>query len=614
MGKKPARLTRFEPTTKEGKKAAIYIRVSSNEFRLTRKEAAELKKKQKEEGKSPYPQNDPIQDKVRESVATQRQDAIEFCQKHVPPWPFEIYDKDNGLSGTLGIAARPDLSRLMKDITDGKIHTLIIRDIKRLTRDARLLKEIIGDYLIPYGVCLTGLIDGTNISSANSRFALSILGEVAELELSYMRETSMRGKEESALKGDLAHGTSTYGYESSGKGKVRVIPEEAKIVKKIFYDYGVRKLSCQHIGDLLTLQRVPTRKESGIWSGARIYAILHNPRYIGKIHYLEHKMLDSTVFPPIIKQSLWDKAHSELLRRGNVGPRTQNSPHLLTGLLKCSFCVERHNKDSSVKPNMFSKNGGEVRYYACQSRHRKGIKACSGITVNAKKIESFIEKFVGALAAKEFYNFITEMPDEREKVSERINILRRLIQISQKKLDSLPKKIAKNIISIKMAGETEKELNSEISLRDKELKLAELDLEEVSRAEQLDAVDKLKKWRTFTIQEKRAALRKVILEMVMHPDKLTISFRARPDQPIIIPFTCYKKNRKKPDFPDVPKSSLFVSQEGERLMFRYGEEFVTIDGKKFRMYIDPIPTSIKVPSDKKVWQDMLKHPELLDDN
>lgn len=611
MGKKPARITRFEPTDKKGKKAAIYIRVSSNEFRLTRKEVAELKREQKAAGLSANSQSDPIQDKVRESVATQIEDAIQYCQQQNPPWPYEIY-KDNELSGTLDIEERPDLSRLVKDIVDGKIHTLIVRDIKRLTRNSRVLKRIIGDFLIPYGVGLKGLIDGTEISSANSRFALFILGEIAELEVAYMRETSMRNKEQAAINGDLAHGTSTYGYESSGKGKVRVIPEEAKIVKKIFHDYGVRKLSCQDIGDLLTIQKAPTRKGSGIWSGARIYAIIHNPRYIGKMNYLDRKLLRSDVFPPIISQSLWDKAQIELQRRQIVGPRTQNSPHLLTGLLKCSFCIERQKKDSSVKPNMFSKIGGDVRYYACQSRHRRGKRTCLGITVNAGKIETFIEKFVGALAAEEFYNFISDQPAERDRVSERINTLRTLIQEKQKILDQLPSRIARQIISIDMGGRIEKELKGEINIRNKELELAELDLEKVAKAEQLAALDKLRKWKTFTIHEKRAALKKVILEMVLYPDKLSITLRARPDQTILIPYTSYKKNRKKPDFPDVT-DGLAIQEKNQRLVIRVGAEFATMDARRIRMHIDPVELPNRI-SDEEVWQNMLKHPELLDDD
>ena len=122
MVKKPARITRFEPTTKEGKKAAIYIRVSSNEFRPTRKENQTLKRQQRAANQPVTPPNDPVENKVRESITTQKQDAIQYCQQQRPPWPYEIYE-DNEFSGTLDIEDRPDLSRLIKDIIDGKIHT-----------------------------------------------------------------------------------------------------------------------------------------------------------------------------------------------------------------------------------------------------------------------------------------------------------------------------------------------------------------------------------------------------------------------------------------------------------------------------------------------------------
>lgn len=638
MGKKPAQLVKFEPTPKEGKKAAIYIRVSSNEFRLTRKEAKELRASTKATSNPLLPQNEALEDKVRESVATQREDAITYCKQQTPPWAYEIYE-DNELSGTLGSDERPKLARLLKDVDAGIIHTVLVRDIKRLARSGRILKDIVATHLLPNGVELHGLTDGTRISTPNARFFTSILAEVAELEVNYTREHSMRNREQAALDGTLAHCPCTYGYQSTGKRSVGIVPKEAKWVRVIFHEYAINKRSCQDIADKLTAQKAPTRWGSGFWSSARVYAILHNPRYIGRINYRGHTMLENHVFKPIIEMKVWDKAQAELKRRSIIGPRTQNSPHLLTGLLKCPYCIERQKKDPNVKPNMFSMIAGKtLRYYDCQTRHRKGARSCKGVRVNAEVIETFIERFIGWLSARDFFEFISDQPDEKNLVAQRIEVLKSSINKQQQRLSLLAKKLAKGILTAETVGEAETILRKDIKSNTAELERAEIDLLEVSKAEQLDAVDKLKQWKSLTIQQKRTALKKVIAEMVMYPDRLLITFIARPNSPITVPYKRFDPKRKKPRFPNVLDGSLEVSQdeqlrilvgqefstpEGKSLktridpvptMFPAGQEFVTIDGKPFKSHIEPVPITKKVPSDKKVWQDMNNHPDKLDDD
>ena len=171
MGKKQARVVKFEQTPSAGKKAAIYVRVSSNEFIVSRHDEKKLKEIQPS-----------IEDKVRQSVTTQRADAIQYCQKQVPPWTHQLYE-DNDLSGTLGADERPGLAKLLRDVEQGKIHTILVRDVKRLARNNRILKEIIADYLLPKGVELHGLTDAIKISTPNARFYTSVMAEVAELEV-----------------------------------------------------------------------------------------------------------------------------------------------------------------------------------------------------------------------------------------------------------------------------------------------------------------------------------------------------------------------------------------------------------------------------------------------
>lgn len=600
MSKKPLNLSGFTQTSIEGKKAGIYVRVSSNEFLVSRREERRKKAALKLSGVEFVPDPESVESKVRQSVATQKEDAIRFCKQHNPPWEYAIYE-DNEKSGTLGAEDRPNLQKLLNDVRAGKIHTIIVRAVNRFSRNNRHLKNIIYNDLMPNGVDLRGLNDGISISTPAGRFFTSILGEIAELEVSTTRENSMRNREQSARDGDLALNPYTYGYKSIGRRKVEIVPEKAEVVRKIFHEYAINKLSCRHIADILTEEKAPKDGENP-WEASRIHKILHNPRYISKLNYGEYKMLPSKVFPRIIDQNLWDTADAELKRRGVIGPRTQHSIHLLTGLLRCPFCVERQKKDPKTRTNMFCMTGSnKLKYYVCQARHIRGKKTCKGVQINAEQIETFIEKFIAALAAEEFFKFISDQFDEKNRVTKRIAILRNQIARLQHKLDRIPEQVVSKNMSLELAGQIETKSKIELHDLNQELKQNEEELQAVSKAEQLDALDKLKQWKSLTIQQRRDTLRKVVLEMQMYPDKLLITLFARPDKPIVVPYTSWKKDRRKRYFPDVT-DDFTVIQKNNKLIIRIGAEFLTMDGQPFRMHVDKIPHHDKTKEDQAEWK------------
>ena len=593
MGKKQASTYEFTQTETSGKKAAIYVRVSSQEFLLSRKDEKKIQEEARAKNISIAKADvaaikKEIERQVRQSVATQKEDGIRFCKEK--GWEYEIYDKDCDISGTLGSKDRPDLERLEKDIDSGKIHTVVVRDVKRIARNSSVLKNFIHDHLKPHGVNLIGRDDRIDISTPQGNFFTSILAEIAELEVASLKQSTMRNREQAALDGNLAHCSFTYGFESTGRRKIAVVPREADVVKKIFYDYAVLKLTTEQIARSLTAMGAPLKDgRAGVWEPSRLHQILRNPRYIGKINYREHKKLDSP-FPPLIDMDVWEKAQQELKDRGRIGPRAHNSSHLLTSLLKCPYCLERRRTDPSIKPNMFSmvtrSQTSTVHYYDCQARHKHGAKACKGIRINAEKIESFIEAFVGALAADEFLKYVNEIPDSVKKASEAFNRIRIDLERQKRRCDELPTLLANPDISVNTAMKTAARAERELKRLRTELQEAEAELTSVSKAEQLDAIDRLKKWKSLTIRDKRKALKEVILEMVMHPDRLDITLRARPDSPIEIPYRRYRADRERPAFPDVT-DGLTIKEVNGKLVIRIGAVFTDIHGREIHMDVDP---------------------------
>src|SRR5450756_2619759 len=110
---------RFKQIPYEGKKAALYVRVSKDEFIL----------------------NESGEREERTSVTTQRDDAVEYAKGK--KWAYEVYDQDSDISGFEDIAKRPGISKLLQDVRDGKIHTVVVREVKRLSRNQSQLSHII---------------------------------------------------------------------------------------------------------------------------------------------------------------------------------------------------------------------------------------------------------------------------------------------------------------------------------------------------------------------------------------------------------------------------------------------------------------------------------------
>jgi DNA invertase Pin-like site-specific DNA recombinase len=203
---------RFVQTPFEGKKAALYIRVSQDEYSLN------------EDGKK----------EERPSVATQRADAIAYAKSK--GWAYEVYDKDSDLSGFDDFTQRPDLNRLIQDIQAGRIHTVICREVKRLVRSEYLLSYLVNEILVPHGVNLVALTESVDIKTPDGRMMLGFRGHIGQNELFYTAEKSTRSKDQRAKEGRLRT-TPAYGYgimETDGVRKGYIKEPEAAIIRDLF--------------------------------------------------------------------------------------------------------------------------------------------------------------------------------------------------------------------------------------------------------------------------------------------------------------------------------------------------------------------------------------------
>ena len=108
----------------------------------------------------------------------------------------DLIFKDEGVSGA--VASRPALDQVLAELGDGD--TLIVWRLDRLGRSLKHLIEL-NDDLTLRGVFFESLNEKIDTATAMGRFVFHILGAVAELERSIIRERTLAGMAEAAKEG-----------------------------------------------------------------------------------------------------------------------------------------------------------------------------------------------------------------------------------------------------------------------------------------------------------------------------------------------------------------------------------------------------------------------------
>jgi len=246
------------------------------------------------------------------------------------------YD-DGGFSGAT--LDRPALQRLLADIAAGRVDTVVVYKIDRLTRSLADFAKIV-EILDTTGASFVSVTQQFNTTTSMGRLTLNVLLSFAQFEREVIGERIRDKIAASKRKGMWMGGVPLFGYRAQDR-KLVIIDSEAELVRSIFRRYtelgSVRLLKQE-----LEVRGVTTRAWTSA-SGRRVggkpfsrgalYLILQNRIYLGDIvhkgqsHRGEH--------PPIIDQPLWEAVQAQLASntsQHNPGSRTRQ-PSLLAGML-----------------------------------------------------------------------------------------------------------------------------------------------------------------------------------------------------------------------------------------------------------------------------------------
>lgn len=207
---------------------------------------------------------------------------------HEKEWEYV----DDGYTGA--DLNRPAYKRMIEDVRKGKFDIIAVWKIDRLSRSlSHLLSSF--EMLQEHKVGFFSLKENIDFSGPIGKLTFQIFGALAEFERETIKMRTREGKNASARRGNFVISSPPFWYQkiqTTGKitKSLRIIPEEAEWVKKIF-DMAIGWMTLNGIARHLNENKVwkgmwgLKRYKFTQWYGDTIRAILEDTTYIWSAIY-----------------------------------------------------------------------------------------------------------------------------------------------------------------------------------------------------------------------------------------------------------------------------------------------------------------------------------------
>ena len=389
-----------------------------------------------------------------ESIAAQKRAIGHYCVLG----GYEIVEWycDEAISGTTD--KRPEFQRLIADIQNNKVKTLIVHKLDRFSRNKKDTFEYL-DLCEDCGVKVISVTEPIGNSPAD-RMLLTVISGINEYYVQNLSNEVMKGLRENAYKCLWTGGPAPLGYDVVDK-KLVINEKEAEAIRLIYemyaegYGYG-------KIIDRLNLLGYRTKKGNKFAKNS-LCDLIANERYKGVYVFNKrssktkrdkkrnnHKFKpDEEIIripggcPAIVSEELWNKANNIRKTTGKLKSNAKRQ-YLLTSLLVCAECgAKMHgNLRKSTK-------GHEYMTYRCNNRINQHT--CGKKEIRTEIVDDFVLDEV-------FKNFFTDKTIS--KLTDSINKYRNKILMSNERFKSVQAELKADLKTRDILIDALKETNS----------------------------------------------------------------------------------------------------------------------------------------------------------
>ena len=367
---------------------------------------------------------------VGDSMSIQSQKAIlEKYAREIGKIAYSFY-VDDGYSGTN--FQRPSFQRMIADIEDGKIDTVITKDLSRLGRNYLESGAYIEVFFPQHHVRYIAVNDGVDSEQSGG---LDITPFKNILNEFYSRDISKKvksGKHIRALEGKFMGTTAPFGYRKDPQDKNHLIVDETTApTVRLLFSLALEGYGTNRIGKVLYERKIPkpsyykqeffSQHDTGSddywydWKQEVITRIIRNPVYKGGMYvhgtskptfkckgrgYIrraDREILED-VHEAIVAKEVWQTANDIIDRHTKVKPCTSGYENIFRGLLKCPDCGQTlliHTDNRNPDRDLLDKT-----YYQCSTYRKKGANFCTAHRISAGDIENAIKADIDRHAVK----------------------------------------------------------------------------------------------------------------------------------------------------------------------------------------------------------------------
>lgn len=379
-------------------------------------------------------------------------------------WKLAGIYADDGKSAT-NIKKRDDFKAMIEDCMAGKIDLVLTKSISRFARNTvdclqaiRKLKE--------KNIGIIFEKEGINTLEGSGEILITILSSQAQEESRNLSENTRWGIARKYENGVVIVNHKKFlGYTKDEDGELVIVPEQAKLVRRIYRLY-MEGLSTKQIADTFMAEGIKTVTGNDRWHDTVIAKILQNEKYMGDVlqqktyttDFLTKKRVKNNGIVPqyyiednheaIIPKELFYQVQEERARRASLHKPSvtrrakkekskYSSKYVLSDILVCGECSHPYRRQT------WSRNGNLTPVWRCESRLLKGTKTCKGsATLKEKSLQeaimtavndvvenqrevvgAFRENFIRVIGDYTTQNVKTEFDEEIDKLQKKLLVL-----------------------------------------------------------------------------------------------------------------------------------------------------------------------------------------------
>ena len=459
------------------------------------------------------------------SYTTQKKVYTEMIAAR-PNWELAGIYADEGISGTRA-DKRPQFQKMIKDCFAGKIDYIVTKSVSRFARNTvdclehvRILKN--------RGIGIFFEEQNIDTLSIDSELYLVIYAGFAQSESESMSKNITWAYRKRFEDGKvLMQYKSMLGYRKGADGEPEIVPEEAKIVTRIF-DMFLSGQTVRAISEQLRSEKIHIPGKNFSFSHVMVYNILRNEKYCGDSILQKTITVDcisktrrdnmgeapmyyvQNSHPAIISRETYHMTQAEIARRKTLAPASEKkavtvagkySKYALSEVMVCGECGSRYRRVTWTS--------GEKRVvWRCSNRLENGKKYCKmSLTVKEESLHAAIVRAINKFNSQDHAAYLALM---KATIGEALGIQAETAEIDElkRRIDALNQKMVSIIQKAARDGEDIEEHESEFKEMAESIALFKQRISILEQAKSTDA----------EMSERMAKIQEIIDERQAHQD------------------------------------------------------------------------------------------------